>query len=162
MSTEQSSPPNPDNRPVDKVRDVVVEWIETVAGQGEKALQALGLATPARASVIHADVLETTNDVVVTFDLPGVDPQAIDVVLVGNMLTVKGERAGTVAATGQVLHRRERPVGKFERSIALPVSVDSTQVSADSRHGVLVVRLGKEARNVARQIQVSIRPTVDG
>lgn len=158
MTADNSAQPTgTETRPVEKVRDVVVEWIETVATQGERALHALGLGNSSKSLPAPSDILETATDLLVTFDLPGVDPQALDVVLVGNMLTIKGERAGTVAATGETILRRERPIGKFERTIALPVSIDPTQVTADSHHGVVTVRLAKAVRSVAQKVQVSVR-----
>lgn len=156
MTTSSTEEKSTENKSAEKVRDVVAEWIETVAAQGEKALQALGLGATGKPTGPLADVVETASHIIVTMDLPAVDPQHVDVVLAGNMLTVKGERQGTVTAKGHIVHRRERPMGEFQRSIPLPVAVDPVQVSAECRNGVLVVTLAKEARTVARQIKVEV------
>ncbi|RPI83014.1 MAG: Hsp20/alpha crystallin family protein, partial [Planctomycetaceae bacterium] len=102
MTTGSTEEKTTEHKSAEKVRDVVAEWIETVAAQGEKALQALGLGNQTRASGPLADVVETASTVVVTMDLPGVDPQAIEVLLAGNMLTVKGEHQGATAAKGNI------------------------------------------------------------
>ncbi|RPI85976.1 MAG: Hsp20/alpha crystallin family protein, partial [Planctomycetaceae bacterium] len=55
-----------------------------------------------------------------------------------------------------------RPIGEFQRSIPLPFTVDPAQVGAESRNGILVVTLAKEAKTVARQIRVEVPPESGG
>ena len=137
---------------VERLRREFDHWLDVALSQGEKALDAVGLKgglgwSPA------VDVVEWVDDVTVFVDLPGVDPQAIELTLAGNMLTLKGEKPAVAADDAHVV-LRTRPRGKFTRSVPLPVPVDPDQVAADAKDGVLTVRLTKSERARARQIPV--------
>lgn len=140
--------------PVEKLRDLVAGLIDTVAEQGEKVIDAVGLRGGRGQWCPNVDVLESSETVRVIVDLPGVDPQSLEVTLTGNMLTLKGERTAICAGTGDAVHRRERDTGTFCRSIPLPVAVNGEKVSADSKCGVLTVTLAKEERIKPRHIPV--------
>jgi len=146
--------------PAEKIRDVVAGWIDVVANQGERAIDAFGIRGLGKARVPQVDIIETDDQVVVIVDLPGVDPAKVDLVLVGNMLTVKGEQTADGARGGGTVHRRERPIGPFARSIPLPVPVDPEKVSAESKHGVLTITLARQETVQSRQIPIGVKPGV--
>src|SRR5258707_2330831 len=102
--------------PAEKLRDVVAGWIDLVATQGERAIDAVGLRIPGKPWVPSVDIVESLEQVIVRVDLPGVEPEQVEVLLVGNMLTVKGESAAISLQKGESLHRHERPSGAFSRS----------------------------------------------
>jgi HSP20 family protein len=141
---------------VDKLRDLVAGWIDTVASQGGKTLDNLGLRAGGRPWIPQVDIVESDDHVEVSVDLPGADPNQVEILLAGNMLTVKGSHVAAETPGGRFVHRRERPTGSFSRSIALPVSVNPEKVSADSKHGVLTIRLGKEDRIKPRHIPIDV------
>ncbi len=143
--------------PSDKLRDVVAGWIDMVASQGERAIDAVGLRFPGRPWVPAVDLLETDDQVVVQVDLPGIEPNSVEILLTGNMLTVKGESPAASPGKGETRHRCERPTGAFSRSIPLPVPVDAEKVSAQSKNGVLTVTLAKEERIKPRHIQIGVK-----
>jgi len=145
--------------PSDKLRDVVAGWIDLVASQGERAIDAVGLRCPGRPWIPAVDVSETDEQVVVHVDLPGIDPEKVEILLTGNMLTVKGDSPAEPLAKGETRHRRERPTGTFSRSIPLPAAVDAEKVSAQSRSGVLTVTLAKEERVQPRHIKIGVKPS---
>ncbi len=151
-----STEPNYES-PAEKLREVVAGWIDIVATQGERAIDAVGLRGAGRPWVPSVDILETDDQVVVRVDLPGVDPEKVEILLIGNMLTIKGESPRAPLEKRETLHRHERPRGEFSRSIPLPVAVDSEKVSADSKHGVLTVTLAKEERVKPRQIPIGVK-----
>ena len=157
MSAASKSPDSTCESPADKLRDVVAGWIDMVASQGERAIDAFGMRPPGKSWVPHADVLETEEQVVVQVDLPGVDPQTVEILLVGNMLTVKGDQPSPPLRTGETVHRRERPTGTFSRSIALPSPVDPEKVMAESKNGVLTITLAKEERVKPRHIPIGVK-----
>ncbi|MSR59143.1 MAG: Hsp20/alpha crystallin family protein [Planctomycetaceae bacterium] len=158
MSTHADSTGKIPETPVDKLRDVVAGLIDVVTTQGGKAIDTLGLRPPGRQWIPDIDVVETGNELVVTVDLPGIDPQSVEILLAGNLLTVKGNTSAADVPAGAAIHRRERPVGEFDRTLSLPATVSPEQVSADSRHGVLTIRLAKVALAAARQIPIQITP----
>src|SRR6476661_3260977 len=143
--------------PAEKLRDVVAGWIDMVATQGERAIDAVGLRIPGKPWVPSVDIVESPEQVVVRVDLPGVQPARVEVLLVGNMLTIKGESPVTALDQGESRHRHERPAGAFTRSIPLPVAVDPDHVAAESKHGVLTVTLAKEERAKTRHIQIGVK-----
>ncbi|SRR6266545_2431331 len=89
------------------------------------------------------DVSETKDAMVVGAEMPGVDPQDIDVTLMGDLLTLKGEREKAVEEKEERYHRIERAYGTFLRSVRLPMAVDGSKVTATFKNGVLVVTLPK-------------------
>jgi HSP20 family protein len=88
---------------------------------------------------------------------PGVDPDTLTVSVVGNTLSIAGEK-GRVAGdvTPEAFHRSERATGKFVRHIELPVEVDENNVQADYTHGLLTVTLPKTAKAKPKQIAVQV------
>jgi HSP20 family protein len=101
------------------------------------------------------DLAETPTELVLIVDLPGVDPAKIDLSLTGNVLTLRGEKVATEVANG---HNRahERPVGAFHRQVTLTEAVDFDRVQAESKNGVLTVRLPKQ--EAARPRTIPIHP----
>ena len=108
------------------------------------------------------DIYEDAQKLALTFELPGVAPEAVDVRVENNVLTVKGERSPKGEQKEENFRRVERRFGSFVRSFTLPQSVDTEQVTAQSEHGVLVIELPKKAAAQPKQIKVSVAtPTVD-
>jgi HSP20 family protein len=78
---------------------------------------------------------------VIQFALPGVDPKEVNVSLMDNVLTVKGERKADHDSTGKEYFVREMVYGAFQRSVALPEGVEAAQVKATYANGMLEVRV---------------------
>jgi len=91
--------------------------------------------------------------------LPGVDPDTVEMNILGDTLTLAGERhdpAGE-SANGRTWHRRERGTGKFLRSIELPVTIVAEQAKAEYSNGLLRVTLPKAAEAKPKKISVKLR-----
>jgi HSP20 family protein len=100
------------------------------------------------------EVYETDNEMLVGAELPGVQPNDIDVRIENNVLTVRGERKIEEDASRGHAHRKEFCYGTFVRSITLPATIDQDRVSAELKDGVLRVRLPKTEQARARQVQI--------
>jgi HSP20 family protein len=101
------------------------------------------------------DIQEYADRFQLFVDLPGVDPKDVDITLDGGVLTVSGERNFPQAAGEQVVTRRtERGQGRFYRRFALPETVDSENVKATGRDGVLEITIPKHAKAQPRRIEV--------
>lgn len=87
-------------------------------------------------------------------ELPGFAPGDIEVSVVQNVLTLRGERAAPAPREGQTYHRRERWHGKFARSLALPFEVDSTAVEAKFASGVLTIALPRAEAHRPQKIAI--------
>lgn len=102
------------------------------------------------------DIEETSEEFVLKADLPGVAQQDVKVSLLGDTLTIRGERKREKATTGGSQHRIERVHGTFERSFTLGAPVRSDQVRAQVRDGVLEVRVPKAEEARIREIEVQV------
>src|SRR3989304_7248343 len=91
---------------------------------------------------------------VIQVALPGVDPKAVEVSLMDNVLTVKGERKADHDTAGKDYFVREVTYGAFQRSVALPEGVDAAQVEAKYWNGMIEGRGPAPRAAVARTIAV--------
>ena len=102
----------------------------------------------------QVDLAENEDAFLVVVDIPGVNPDAIEISLNNGILTIKGDRSSEQAIKENSLTRRERRHGTFLRQFNLPESVDVDTVSAKSAHGVLTVTIPKATP--ARPISVAV------
>ena len=101
------------------------------------------------------DISETDKDVHVKAELPGMDPNQIEITLTGDILTIKGEKKEEKEEKSQNFHRRERRYGSFSRSFRLPVEVKADSINAGYKDGVLTVTMPKADDEKARRIEVT-------
>ena len=99
------------------------------------------------------NVWEDDQNVYAEAELPGMSMENIEVLVTGNELTIKGERAEQ-SPEGASYHRRERGAGTFSRVLRLPVDVNADKVTAALKDGVLTVTLPKTAVAKPRKIKV--------
>ena len=103
------------------------------------------------------DIQEESERYVVWADLPGVAPEAIDIVMENSVLTLKGEKTVLHAEDRQGLKRRERVTGTFYRRFTLPDTADADGITAKSHHGVLEISIPKKAQLQPKRIEVIAR-----
>ena len=109
----------------------------------------------AMASMPGLDMHESGNELCLTADLPGVTPQEVDLQIDGDVLTISGERKGENEQKQQDYHLMERSYGRFQRRVQLPFTPDPGQVKANFEHGVLTVRMPRQAEQQrSRRIEV--------
>jgi HSP20 family protein len=104
-----------------------------------------------------ASIVENEKEYVVSADLPAVKREDVNVTVENNLLSIRGERRLEKTADEETEHRRESFYGVFERRFSLPEDADSESISAESRDGVLTVRIPKvrPSQPEVRQIEVS-------
>jgi HSP20 family protein len=119
-----------------------------------------GLPFPEQGNVITStwfaptDVSEDENNLRITMELPGVDPDDVRLSLENNILTIRGEKKQQAEENNERVHRFERTYGMFERTFALPNTVDAERVEARYENGVLNVTIPKAERAKPREIRV--------
>lgn len=97
---------------------------------------------------------EDNDNLYVEAELPGFELSELEIFVTGeNQLSIKGERKPP-QVEGGAWHRQERGYGAFSRIIELPIMVDSNNVSAEFRNGVLTIMLPKHETAKPRRIQV--------
>jgi len=100
------------------------------------------------------DVYETKNDVVVKASLPGVNPDDIEISIVGDTLTIKGEVKEEKDIKEENYIRREHRYGSFSRSLTLPVAVNADKATAEYENGVLKLTLPKAEEVKPKSISI--------
>lgn len=89
-----------------------------------------------------------------TAEVPGVRSEDIDISVVGETLTLTGERKPDELKEGARYHRQERGYGRFTRSIQLPFPVNVNKVEATFRNGILNVNLPRAEQDKPKKIAV--------
>ena len=102
------------------------------------------------------DVRETDDAFVVEADVPGMDKDGIDITVLDNVVTVKGERKRNEEVNEDSYRRVERVYGTFQRSLSLPTPIEAENVKAGFKDGVLEITLPKHERAKPKQITVDI------
>jgi HSP20 family protein len=114
------------------------------------------MGTASRPALMAMDAWRDGDEFVVEFDLPGVDPDSVDLDVERNVLTVKAERP---ALNGdRELIAAERPRGVFSRQLILGDNLDTESVGASYTSGVLTVRIPVAEQAKPRKIQISQEP----
>jgi HSP20 family protein len=119
-----------------------------------------GESLSAGSFVPAVDIYEDAQKLALTFEVPGIKPEDVDVRVENNTLTVKGERSFSNEVKEENFRRIERRFGSFVRSFTLPQTVDTEQVKAHAEHGVLVIELPKKAAAQPKQIKVAVGAAV--
>ncbi|MDH7451636.1 Hsp20/alpha crystallin family protein [Luteimonas composti] len=109
--------------------------------------------------VPRVDIKEEASRFVIYADLPGIDPQDIEVQMDKGILSIKGERRSESTTETERFSRVERRYGSFHRRFALPDSADPDGVAASGRNGVLEIVIPKRPETTPRRIQVGTSAT---
>jgi HSP20 family protein len=102
------------------------------------------------------DVRESPSQLVVSVELPGVDPNQVDISVENQRLFIRGERSFEKAEEGETYHRVERAYGSFERTFQLPASFAAEKIEAKSKNGVLTLTIPKREEAKPRSIKVAV------
>jgi HSP20 family protein len=102
------------------------------------------------------DVFEEADNIRITAEIPGVQPENIAISLEGNLLTISGTKQQEAEEKTERVHRYERVYGAFERAFTLPASVEPKDIKARYDNGVLTVTLPKSEKAKPRQIEVEV------
>jgi len=100
------------------------------------------------------NVYTSSEDALVTVEVPGVDIKDLDINVVGNNLTINGMREQEPESDAITYHRQERTMGSFSRAVELPFPVEAEKVEASLANGILKIFLPRAEADKPRQIQV--------
>jgi HSP20 family protein len=100
------------------------------------------------------DIDESAEDFTVRVDLPGVSQKDVKVSLMGDTLTIRGERKREEARKDRSTHRVERTYGAFERIFTFSTPVNNEGIQARYREGVLEVVIPKAEQAKVREIEI--------
>jgi HSP20 family protein len=119
--------------------------LDRVADQVDQAFR--------RSSAVPMDAVRHGDQVFINFDLPGVDPEAVDVTVERDVLTVHAARRFERSEGDEVL-ANERPQGTFTRRVLLGDSLDTSRLEAAYDHGVLSISIPVAEKAQPRKIAV--------
>lgn len=102
------------------------------------------------------DMTETKDSLNIRAELPGLEAKDLDVSLVGDTLTIKGEKKQEKEEKDDYHHVVERSYGAFSRMVRLPASVASDKITANFKNGVLTLTLPKTEEAKRKAIPINI------
>lgn len=112
-------------------------------------------ASPVRMGVFpHVNLSEDNDKLFVRAELPGMQPEEIEISVEGETLTLRGERKLPDTDETVSFHRRERESGRFRRIITLPARIEPEAVNAHFKNGVLEIVLPKAIEAKPKQIKI--------
>jgi HSP20 family protein len=106
-------------------------------------------------SVLPMDAYRQGDQFTVRFDLPGVDPNSIDITVEKNTLTVRATRQWQRHEGTEVVVS-ERPQGTFTRQLFLSEGLDTEAIAANYEHGVLTVTIPVAERAKPRRVEIAV------
>lgn len=119
-----------------------------------------GFFSERNALSVRSNVSETYKEICITAELPGLTDKDVDVSVVGNQITIKGEKKSEVdekgGDEGREFHRVERISGAFHRMMTLPFEIDPDEVKADVKDGVLTVAIPKPPEMVEKTKKIKV------
>jgi len=127
--------------------------MQRLQGEMNRVFSGLGQHFSPELPPVNAWVGE--SDVVVTAELPGVDPSKVDVSVVGDTLTISGARDAEILKEGESYHRQERNHGRFTRSLQLPFHVEAGRVEAKYDKGILRITLPRAEADKPKKVAVT-------
>lgn len=111
--------------------------------------------TWSKPATMPMDAYRAGDEFVVCFDLPGVDPDAIELDIERNVLTVKAERRPLPSSDEVQMQVAERPLGVFSRQLFLGDTLDVDHIDAGYDAGVLTLRIPIAEKAKPRKIAIS-------
>jgi HSP20 family protein len=100
------------------------------------------------------DISDTADEVTVKVELPGMESKDISVSLIGDVLTIRGEKKAEKEKKGETFLLTERSYGSFIRSLRLPAEVEADKIEAIYKQGVLTIICSKKEQVKPRLIQI--------
>ena len=111
---------------------------------------------PTTAWTPNVDVYEAPAELVVRYELPGVDPQSVRLSVNGNSLILRGNKPRTEPPTEAKFHCLERGFGEFRRVIRLSVPINTHQARTEYRDGLLKVTFPKVPNRRGEEVVIAV------
>ena len=116
-------------------------------------------ADPVAAWTPDVDVYEGGNELVLKFELPGVDPASVHLSVNGNNLILTGNKPRTEVGAGAKFHCLERGFGSFRRVVRLGTPINTHQARTEYRDGLLRVAFPKVPNRRGEEVAIPIKET---
>jgi HSP20 family protein len=100
------------------------------------------------------NIWEKDGNAVITAELPGIDPEKMDISVLGDTVTLSGMALQETFTQGETYLRQERGIGSFKRNIQLPFQVNAQAVEARYEKGILMITLPRNKEDLPKRIKV--------
>ena len=102
----------------------------------------------------RVDVSETDTEIKVRADIPGIDPDKVNIEVTEDSLAISGSLEKSNEEKGENYYRAERQAGRFSREFMLPAKIDPDSVEAKAKNGVISIALKKQPSEQKRKVQI--------
>jgi HSP20 family protein len=106
---------------------------------------------------LPVDIIERDNKLVIRAAVPGVAPEAIDISVENNVLTIRGESKDESSTENDKVYRREVSYGAFARSIRLPENMDLNAIDAEFKQGFVTISIPRIVEEAPQPIKIAVR-----
>ncbi len=103
---------------------------------------------------LNIDMYQTKDNVIIKSTIAGVRPEDIDITVANDMVTIKGSRRKEENIAADDYFYQECYWGNFSRSVIIPVDIDSENIEADLKDGILTVIIPKAAKAKTKKVRV--------
>ena len=100
------------------------------------------------------NIWDKKGSAVITAELPGIDPEKLDISVSGDTVTISGAANQETLAANEIYLRQERGVGSFKRNIQLPFQIDAQAVEARYEKGILAIVLPRVKEDLPKKIKM--------
>jgi len=100
------------------------------------------------------NIWDKKGSAVITAELPGIDPEKLDISVSGDTVTISGAANQETLAANEIYLRQERGVGSFKRNIQLPFQIDAQAVEARYEKGILAIVLPRVKEDLPKKIKI--------
>lgn len=128
----------------------------------DRLTQNLWSADTRRVNAFPMDAYRKGSEFLVHFDVPGIDPDSIELTVEKNVLTVSAERTRHWGEEAEEVVVSERPTGRFSRQLFLGETLDSERIEASCDNGVLTLRIPVAEAAKPRKVEISSSGAGDG
>jgi len=137
--------------PLGRLRAEMDRWFDDIP---TRLQQAGNFRFPISSPAI--DMTETDDSYQLTAELPGIDPEDVEISVTDGMLLITGEKREERNETERDYSYSERSYGRFEREIALPSDADTSAIKAKVNKGVLAISMPKDKSSESRKQQIPV------
>ncbi len=106
------------------------------------------------AFIPRVDISETDTEVKVRADIPGIDPEKVNIEVTEDSLALSGSVEKSSEEKGENFYRMERRAGQFSREFVLPSKIDPDSVEAKAKNGTITIILKKQPSEQKRKVQI--------
>ena len=111
------------------------------------------MSTPAKGTPF-IDIKETEDNLIINAEIPGIEPEDLEISVTEDILTIKGEMKSEISEDKGNYRRMERRYGNFSRTLQLPCKVKTQDVNARYKKGILHIALPKCKPEPPRQVKI--------